>query len=78
MQTAFRMKKRIDSSSCIKLDFPELELIKNREVEIIILVDGKVEDGSTPSKAMQNSKHTAGSFILDKDAMQQILDNRLK
>ncbi|KMQ50443.1 hypothetical protein CHISP_2690 [Chitinispirillum alkaliphilum] len=78
MQTAFRIKKRIDSTASLNLNFPELELLKHREVEIIILVDGKIEDGTNPPKALQNSKHAAGSFILDKEAMEQILDNRLR
>ena len=78
MQTAIRLKKKIHSKKDLTLNFPELEQLVDQEVEIIILVNGKLRDDSVPPDALQNSNHVAGSFILDQEAMQQILDNRLK
>ncbi|MDG5814842.1 hypothetical protein QA601_07130 [Chitinispirillales bacterium ANBcel5] len=77
MQTAIRIKKKIESKT-LRLDFPEIDKLMDREVEIIILVDGKLRDDSTPHQAVQNSTHVAGSTVLDQEAIEQILQNRLK
>lgn len=48
-----------------------------REVEIMILVDGELEH-TAPPKGIRNSTHIAGSFVLDEEAMQEILKNRFR
>ena len=70
--------KQIVNSEKIVLSFPEIKKMIGREVEIIVLVEGELEDSTVPPKALQNSGHVAGSVILDEEAMQQILDNRFR
>ncbi|MDR2727499.1 MAG: hypothetical protein LBB56_00050 [Chitinispirillales bacterium] len=77
MHTAFRVKATVNSSK-LEIDIPELELISGREVEVIILAKGIVDDGSKPSEGRQNSSHVAGSIILDDEALRQILGNNHK
>jgi pentose-5-phosphate-3-epimerase len=77
MQTAIRLKQKVTSEKLV-LSFSELKKLIGREIEIIILVDGEIEDSSVPPKALQNSSHVAGSVILDKEAMQQLMDSRFK
>lgn len=74
MHTAFRVKATVNSSK-LEIDIPELELISGKEVEVIILANGIVDDGSKPSEGRQNSSHVAGSIILDDEALRQILGN---
>ncbi len=77
MQTALRLKKTVCSKS-VTLELPEFEQLLGKEIEIIVLVDGTIDDGSEPPKGIQNSPHVAGSYILDEEALQQLLDNRFK
>jgi len=44
----------------------------------MVLVDGIIDDGSEPPKGIQNSPHVAGSYVLDQEALQQLLDNRFR
>jgi len=75
MHTAFRVKTTVRSQK-LEIEIPELELILGREVEIIILTKGTVEDGSKPSEGRKNSSHTAGSIILDDEALRYILADK--
>jgi len=77
METAIRLKKRVDSDT-LTIQFPELRKLIGREVEIIILIEGEIEDSSIPPKALQNSSHVAGSSKLDEEAIQKLLENRFK
>ncbi|MFP4012692.1 MAG: hypothetical protein ACLFVQ_01285 [Chitinispirillaceae bacterium] len=77
MHTALRITRTVDSNK-LTLEFPELELLMGREVEILILVNGMIDDGSEPPKGIQNSPHVAGSYVLDEEAMQQFMANRFK
>ncbi|MFP4163205.1 MAG: hypothetical protein ACLFQB_04225 [Chitinispirillaceae bacterium] len=77
MQTALRVTKKVDSNK-LTLDMPELEMLIGREVEIVILVDGMIDDGSEPPKGVQNSTHVAGSYVLDEEAVQRFMSNRFK
>ncbi|NLG17004.1 MAG: hypothetical protein GX556_06695 [Fibrobacter sp.] len=70
--------KQIVNSEKIVLSFPEIKKMIGREVEIIVLVEGELEDSTVPPRALQNSGHVAGSVILDEEAMRQILENRLR
>lgn len=77
METAIRLKQKVTSDE-LTLSFPELRKLIGREIEIIVLVEGEIEDSSNPPKALQNSPHVAGSLILDQEAMRQLLDSRFK
>ncbi|MDR0306061.1 MAG: hypothetical protein LBI42_04395 [Chitinispirillales bacterium] len=77
MHTTFRMKTIVNSPK-LEIEMPGLELLAGREVEIIIIADGVIEDGSKPPQGMLNSHHTAGSIILDDEALRHILADRLK
>ena len=77
MHTTFRVKATVRSSK-LEIEIPELELVSGREVEVIIIADGIVEDGSKPSESRQNSSHVAGSIILDDEALHHILGNRMR
>lgn len=76
MQTAIRLKQKVTSDKIV-LTAPEISKMIGREVEIIILVDGEL-DHHTQSKGIKNSSHIAGSFVLDEEAMQEILKNRFR
>jgi hypothetical protein len=75
MHTAIVLKQKVNSEKIV-LSFPEIRKLIGREVEIIVLVEGEIEDSSVPPRALQNSGHVAGSVVLDEEAMQQILANR--
>ena len=75
MHTAIVIKQKVNSDKIV-LSFPEIRKLIGREVEIIVLVEGEIEDSSVPPRALQNSGHVAGSVVLDEEAMQQILANR--
>ncbi|MCL2690084.1 MAG: hypothetical protein FWE57_09610 [Chitinispirillia bacterium] len=75
MHTAFRVKTAVHSSK-LEIDVPGLELLLGREVEVLIIANGIVEDGSKPSEGRQNSSHAAGSIILDDEALRYILSDR--
>jgi len=77
MHTAFRVKTTVHSSK-LEIDVPGLELVSGGEVEVIIIANGIVEDGSKPSEGRQNSSHAAGSIILDDEALRYILADRQK
>ncbi len=77
MHTAIVIRQIVNSEKIV-LSFPEIKKMIGREVEIIVLVEGELEDSTVPPKALQNSGHVAGSVILDEEAMQQILDNRFR
>lgn len=76
MQTALRVKQRVRSEKIV-INHPELKDLIGKDVEIIILASDEHED-STPPRALQNSAHMAGSFILDEEAMKQLLESRFK
>lgn len=77
MQTAIRLKQKVTSET-LTISIPEIEKLIGREVEIILLVDGHVDESAAPTKAFQNSRHIAGSFVLDEEAMQQMLSSRFR
>jgi hypothetical protein len=76
MQTAVRLKLKVTSDKII-LSAPEISRMIGREVEVIILVDGEL-DQTSPPKGLKNSGHVAGSLILDEEAMQELLKNRFR
>lgn len=76
MQTAIRLKHKVTSDKIV-LTAPEIAKMIGREVEIMILVDGELEH-TAPPKGIRNSTHIAGSFVLDEEAMQEILKNRFR
>ena len=78
MHTAIRMKTRVESAESIVLRFPELRKLIGREVEIMVLIDGELEDSSKPSKAVRNSSHVAGSIILDEEAVKRLFSHRFE
>ena len=77
IHTAFRVKTVVNSSK-LEIEVPGLELILGREVEVIIIANGIVDDGSKPSEGRQNSPHVAGSIVLDDEALSYILAERQK
>jgi hypothetical protein len=76
MQTAIRIKQRIKSEKLV-ITHSELKDLIGKDVEIIILTNDEKED-VFPPRALQNSAHVAGSFILDEEAMRQLLESRFK
>ena len=76
MQTAIRLKQRVRSENLV-INHHELKDLIGKDVEIIILANDDNED-AFPPRALQNSAHVAGSFILDEDAMRQLLESRFK
>lgn len=76
MQTALRIKQRVRSEKLV-ITHNELKDLVGKDVEIIILVNDENGDTSPP-RALQNSAHVAGSFILDEEAMRQLLESRFK
>lgn len=76
MQTALRIKQRIRSEKLV-ISHHELKELIGKNVEIIILVNDDSEE-TYPPRALQNSAHVAGSFILDEEAMKQLLESRFK
>ena len=77
MHTAIRLKHNVESDKIV-LSFPEIRKLKGREIEILILVEGELEDSSVPPRALQNSAHVAGSVILDQEAMERLMESRFK
>lgn len=77
MHTAIRLKQKVTSDKIV-ISIPEIAKLNGREVEIIILVDGELENTSTPPKAIQNSSHVAGSIVLDQEAMQELMKTRFR
>jgi pentose-5-phosphate-3-epimerase len=77
MHTAIRLKQKITSDKLV-ISIPEIAKLNGREVEIIILVDGELENSSIPPKAIQNSSHVAGSIVLDEEAMQELMKTRFR
>jgi hypothetical protein len=75
MQTAIRLKQKVTSEKIV-ISIPEIAKLNGREIEIIILVDGELENTSIPPKAIQNSGHVAGSIVLDEEAMQELMRSR--
>jgi hypothetical protein len=76
MQTAIRLKQKIRSEKLV-ISHHELKELIGKEVDIIILVNDENEE-AFPPRALQNSAHVAGSFILDEEAMRQLLESRFK
>ena len=76
MQTAIRLKQHVRSENLV-ITHHELKDLIGKDVEIIILSNDDDEE-PLPPRALQNSAHVAGSFILDEDAMRQLLDSRFK
>ena len=77
MHTAIRLKQKVTSDKLV-ISIPEIAKLNGREVEIIILVDGELENTSIPPKAIQNSSHVAGSIVLDEEAMQELMKTRFR
>ena len=77
MQTAFRFTQKVNTDEIV-ITFPEIRKLLGREVEIIVFIDGELEDSTVPPRALQNSRHVAGSVVLDEEAMQQIMENRFR
>jgi hypothetical protein len=77
MHTAIRLKQKVTSEKLI-ISTPELAKLVGREIEIILLIDGEIENSSIPPKGIQNSSHVAGSVVLDQEAMQELLNNRFR
>ena len=76
MQTALRLKQRVRSEKMV-INHKDLKELIGKEVDIIILTNDESEE-SFPPRALQNSSHVAGSFILDEEAMKQLLESRFK
>ena len=76
MQSAIRIKQRIRSEKLV-ISHKDLKELIGKDVEIIILVNNENEE-SFPPRALQNSAHVAGSFILDEEAMRQLLESRFR
>ena len=76
MQTAIRLKQRVRSEKLV-ISHSDLKELIGKDVDIIILVNDEKED-TFPPRALQNSTHVAGSFILDEEAMRQLLESRFK
>jgi hypothetical protein len=76
MQTALRIKQRVRSEKLV-ITHNEIKDLIGKDVEIIILVNDENSE-SSPPRALQNSPHVAGSFILDEEAMRQLLESRFK
>lgn len=76
MQTAIRLKQYIKSEK-VMITHPELKELIGKEVEIIILANNDNDESISP-QALQNSSHIAGSYILDEEAMKQLLESRFK
>ena len=77
MHTAIRLKTTVTSENLV-IHFPELRKLVGREIEIIVLVEGEIEDSTVPPKALQNSPHIAGSIVLDEEAVERLFNNRFK
>jgi hypothetical protein len=76
MQSAIRIKQRIRSEKLV-ISHKDLKELIGKDVEIIILANNENEE-SFPPRALQNSAHVAGSFILDEEAMRQLLESRFR
>jgi len=76
MQTAIRLKQRVRSDK-LTITHPELKDLIGKDVEIIIIANDENEE-AIPPRALQNSAHMAGSYILDEEAMKQLLESRFK
>ena len=59
MYTAVRLRQKVVEDKII-ITFPELRKLKGRDLEIIIMVEGEIEDSSMPPRAVRNSTHVAG------------------
>lgn len=75
--TTFKIKKVIDSEN-FQINLPELSKFLGKEAEILIILEGNEEVVENPSPTVQNSKHVAGSVILDEEAILKIFENRFK
>ena len=76
MQTAIRLKQRVRSEKLV-ISHHELKDLIGKDVDIIILANDDSEE-TFPTRALQNSAHVAGSFILDEEAMRQLLESRFR
>ena len=76
MQSAIRLKQRVRSEKLV-ISHHDLKELIGKDVEIIILANDESEE-TLPPRALQNSAHVAGSFILDEEAMRQLLESRFK
>lgn len=77
MFTAIRLRHRPETDTIV-ISIPELRKLKGREVEIIIMVEGELEDSSVPPKTVQVSSHTPGSLHLDEEAIREFLRSRFR
>ncbi|HLV30182.1 MAG TPA: hypothetical protein VKY57_01305 [Chitinispirillaceae bacterium] len=77
MHTAIKLKHKVNSDKIV-ISLPEIKKLIGREIEILILVEGEIEDSSCPPRALQNSPHIAGSVILDEEAVQKIMESRFR
>jgi hypothetical protein len=77
MYTAIRLRHRPENDTII-ISIPELRKLKGRDLEIIIMVEGELEDTTVPPKAIQNSSHTPGSTHLDEEAIREFLKSRFR
>jgi hypothetical protein len=76
MQSAIRLKQKVRSEKLV-ISHHDLKDLIGKDVEIIILANDENEE-AFPPRALQNSAHVAGSFILDEEAMRQLLESRFR
>ena len=76
MQSAIRLKQKVRSEKLV-ISHHDLKDLIGKDVEIIILANDENEE-TFPPRALQNSAHVAGSFILDEEAMRQLLESRFR
>lgn len=77
MYTAIKLKYRIENDTIV-ISFPELRKLRGRDLEIIIMVEGEIEDSTMPPRAVQNSKHIPGAAMLDEEAVREYLKARFR
>ncbi|HEX2957434.1 MAG TPA: hypothetical protein VHO70_11410 [Chitinispirillaceae bacterium] len=77
MYTAIRLKLRTENDTIV-ISFPELRKLRGRDLEVIIMVEGEIEDSSLPPRAVQNSKHIPGAALLDEEAVIEYLRTRFR
>jgi len=76
MQTAIRLKQHVRSEKLV-ITHHELKELIGKDVEILIIANDETEEAAPP-RALQNSAHIAGSYVLDEEAMKQLLESRFK
>lgn len=77
MHSAIKLKHKVTSDKIV-ISTPDIKKLIGKEVEILILVDGDINESSSLPLALQNSPHIAGSVILDEEAVLKMMENRFR